>query len=163
MHHIKPIDTKVIYLYDLPSDNYTSVKLAQFIQAKTGYKLNQIPQVRRELNKPHYSAVVKIDDPDKYKEVAKALRHFQFEGHPCRGLPYQTEFLGSNLSSLKDNSLFVRKISKDIYSDKLEEEFSEYGDILSCKVSIDDDYKSRGYGFICYRDQESADKALKSR
>jgi polyadenylate-binding protein len=48
--------------------------------------------------------------------------------------------------------LFVRKLDKSIYSDELEKKFKEHGEILSCKVSIDEDYKSRGYGFICFKD-----------
>jgi RNA recognition motif-containing protein len=56
--------------------------------------------------------------------------------------------------------LFVRKLDKAIFSDGLEKKFSEHGDILSCKVSINEDYTSRGYGFICYKDQVSVDKAL---
>lgn len=59
-----------------------------------------MPQVRRELNKPFYSAIVKIDNADKYKDVVEALRYFDFDGHPCRGLPYQTDLLGSNISRL---------------------------------------------------------------
>jgi polyadenylate-binding protein len=56
--------------------------------------------------------------------------------------------------------LFVRKLEKDVFSGDLEKKFKEHGEILSCKVSINEDYTSRGYGFICYKDQESADKAL---
>lgn len=38
--------------------------------------------------------------------------------------------------------------------------FKGYGDIISCKVSINEDYSSRGYGFVCFRDPESASRAL---
>lgn len=114
-----PVDTKIIYLYDLPPKEFTSTKLAKFIYAKTGYHLEVMPQVTRDVTKPFYSARIKIENAEKYELVLKALRYFEFEGHPCRGLPYQNDLLGVNVTRLADHNLFVRKLPKDIYSDKL--------------------------------------------
>ena len=68
--------------------------------------------------------------------------------------------LGSNVNRLIDHNLFIRKISKQVDSKSLEEEFKKYGDIISCKVSINEDHTSRGYGFVCFRDPEAAARAL---
>lgn len=38
-----PVDTKIIYLYDLPQKKYTSTQLAKLIYAKTGYHLEVMP------------------------------------------------------------------------------------------------------------------------
>jgi hypothetical protein len=38
----------VVYFYDLPKDEYTSVKLATLIKSKSGVEVQQ-PQVRRDL------------------------------------------------------------------------------------------------------------------
>jgi hypothetical protein len=79
-----------------------------------------MPQVTRDVTKPFYSARIKIENPEKYDLVLAKLRYFEFEGHPCRGLPYQTDLLGANVTKLADHNLFVRKLPKDIYfSDKL--------------------------------------------
>ena len=59
-----------------------------------------------------------------------------------------------------DQNLFIRKISKNMDSKSLEDEFKKYGDIISCKVSINKDHSSRGYGFVCFRDPEAASRAL---
>jgi hypothetical protein len=83
----------VFFLYDLPQNNYTSTKLAKLIQSKTGYKLEKMPIVIRSLAKPFYTVQIEIDDIDKYQEVAKKLRYFKFEGHPCRGLAYQSNYV----------------------------------------------------------------------
>jgi polyadenylate-binding protein len=56
--------------------------------------------------------------------------------------------------------VFIRKIGKDLKSDDLEKEFSKFGGIISCKVSLSEDYKSRGYGFVCFSDSEYAKAAL---
>ena len=57
-------------------------------------------------------------------------------------------------------NMFIRKIPKNLTSEDLEKQFKQYGDIISTKVSIEEDYKSRGYGFVCFRDPESAAQAL---
>lgn len=89
MQQIKSfVDTKIIYLYDLPPKEYTSTKLAKYIYAQTGYHLEVMPQVTRDLTKPFYSARIKIENSEKFELVMNALRYFTFEGHPCRGLPY---------------------------------------------------------------------------
>lgn len=62
-----------------------------------------------------------------------------------------------------DQNVFVRKIPKSIFSAELEKVFSVYGEIISCKVSINEDYTSRGYGFVCFKDSESAMRALLDR
>jgi hypothetical protein len=98
MQQIKSlVDTKIIYLYDLPHKEYTSTKLAKFIFAETGYHLETMPQVTRDLTKPFYSARIKIDNQEKFDLVLSKLRYFKFEGHPCRGLPYQNDLLGVNI------------------------------------------------------------------
>jgi len=153
-------DTNIIYLYDLSSKNYTSTALAKVIKDLTGYNLEHMPQVRRDPGKPFYTAVIKIDNPDTFIEVAQKLRYFQLEGKPCRALPYQTDLLGSNVTRLMEQNLFVRKIPKDIHSEGLESMFKCYGDVISCKVSINEDHSSRGYGFVCFRDPEAAARAL---
>lgn len=95
-------DTNIIYLYDLSSKNFTSTALAKVIKDLTGYSLEHMPQVRRDPSKPFYTAVIKIDNPDKFVEVAQKLRYFSLEGKPCRALPYQTDLLGSNVTRLVD-------------------------------------------------------------
>jgi RNA recognition motif-containing protein len=40
--------------------------------------------------------------------------------------------------------------------------FSDCGEVKSLKVSLNRDFSSRGYGFICFKDKEGAEKALKS-
>lgn len=119
-----------------------------------------MPQVRRDPGKPFYSAVIKIENPDKFHEVASKLRFFTLEGKPCRALPYNSELLGSNVNRLHQQNVFVRKIPKELQSQGLEEEFKKYGDVISSKVSLNEDHSSRGYGFVCFKDPEAASRAL---
>ena len=59
---LPPRQQNVIYFYDLPKNDYTSTKLATLIKQKSGVDVQQ-PQVRRDINKPFYTAVIRIDDP----------------------------------------------------------------------------------------------------
>lgn len=116
--------------------------------------------MRRDLNKPFYSAVIQINDEAKFKEVAKALRYFNIKGKQCRALPFTNELLGSNVTKLAEHNIFVRRVPKDLIGQNFEEQFSPFGEIISCKVSLNEDHSSRGYGFVCFRDAASASAAL---
>lgn len=87
---VAPENTNILYLYDLPKSQFTSIRLAEIIKETTGYDLvgHSMPQVTRDINKPFYTARVKIEPQDKFEEVSKKLRYFSFNGKPCRGLPY---------------------------------------------------------------------------
>ena len=57
---------------------------------------------------------------------------------------------------LSEQNIFVRHIPKDIFAEGLEKHFAKFGDIISCKVSLNEDHTSRGYGFVCFKDPEAA-------
>lgn len=59
-------------------------------------------------------------------------------------------------------NLFVKNLSSSIDSVKLNEIFSKFGNILSCKVAVTPDGKSRGYGFVQFDSAESSNAAIDS-
>ena len=86
-----------LYLYDLPKAEATSTKLASVLQTKTGIVLTRIPQIRRDLNRPFYSAVMQIPEEDKFILACKEMRYFELApGKPSRALPFDNDLLGSN-------------------------------------------------------------------
>ena len=58
--------------------------------------------------------------------------------------------------------MFVRKVPKSLKSGELEDIFATHGEIISCKISLNEDYSSRGYGFVCFKEPQSTEKALKA-
>ncbi|KAI3916575.1 hypothetical protein MKW98_026317 [Papaver atlanticum] len=57
-------------------------------------------------------------------------------------------------------NLFVKNLNDSIDNVRLQEVFSEFGNIMSCKVAMSQDGKSKGYGFVQFESEVSANQAL---
>merc|ERR1711957_770065 len=135
--NMAPEKKNLLYLYDLPKNEFTSVKLAEILK-NAGIELELKPQVRRDPTKPFYSCIVCIKDDTQFKKASEVLRYFTIEGKQCRGLAFDPTLLGSNLTKTNEQcSIFV------------------------LKIPMDEDHTSRGYGFITYENPEDAALATK--
>jgi polyadenylate-binding protein len=153
-----------IYLYDLPKKEVSSIKIAQAFKDKAGVTLadSQKPQIKKDLTKPFYTAMVNIKDPDQFKQACEKMRYFDIEGKPCRALPFDRQLLGSNKEKLISQNIFVRAPKHMLHED-LHKTFEQFGPIKSLKASLNPDYSSRGYGFICFENPESAQRAIEAK
>jgi len=104
--------------------------------------------------------MVKINDPEKFKKSCEKMRYFEIDGKPCRALPFDKELLGSNKQKLVDHNVFVRKLPSELKAPELEDYFKKYGDVKSLKISLNQDYTSRQYGFVCFQQPDAAQKAI---
>lgn len=153
-----------LYLYDLPKDKLTSTTLATFLKSKTNVVLSRIPQIRRDINRPFYSAIITIPEVEQFQAVCKEMRYFELEeGKPSRGLPYDNDLLGSNTTKISDHNIFVRKIPETFTPKDLDDFFSKFGPIKSLKISLNSDHTSRKYGFVCFAEAASASAALEAQ
>ncbi|KAL2509150.1 Polyadenylate-binding protein 7 [Forsythia ovata] len=57
-------------------------------------------------------------------------------------------------------NVFVKNLSDSIDSVKLQELFQKFGNVLSCKVVTSDDGKSKGYGFVQFDSEISANASI---
>lgn len=62
----------------------------------------------------------------------------------------QQQFQGVNL--------YVKNIDDSFTDEKLREEFEKFGKITSVKVMLDDYGRSKGFGFVCFENADSASK-----
>lgn len=96
----------LLYFYDLPT-NVTSIKIASLVKEKCGIELEIKPQIRRDVGRYFYTAIVKITDQEKFNLAKEKLKYPAFpkdeEGKKiveCRVLPFDKEFMGPYKSKL---------------------------------------------------------------
>ncbi|KAI1699026.1 RNA recognition motif domain-containing protein [Ditylenchus destructor] len=60
-------------------------------------------------------------------------------------------------------TIFVGGLSKQTSGETFHKHFSQFGDVFECSIAKNNAGSSRGFGFVDYTSQKSADSALKSR
>jgi RNA recognition motif-containing protein len=158
-----------MYLYDLPKDHVSSIKIAEAFKNKCNGVIEQKPQIRRDYFRPFYSAIVSIPDQNLYKKACEEMRYFEIQGDKpdekfqCRALPFDNSLLGSNKEKLANNNVFYKAAANEILQyDNLETKFNQYGKIKSLKISLNPDHSQKGFAYVCFENQESATNAAQN-
>jgi hypothetical protein len=73
----------------------TKVKIAKVIKDEAGVDIDIEPQIKRDIGRHFYTAMVKINDQESFKKVLEKLKYPVIEGKQCRALPFNPEFLGN--------------------------------------------------------------------
>ncbi|KAI5986123.1 hypothetical protein EDD15DRAFT_1595280 [Pisolithus albus] len=83
------------------------------------------------------------------------LNHTLISGRPCR-----IEWFRPNAMN-GQGTIFVRNIDEQVDEKVLRDAFATFGTILFCKIIIDDQGRSKGYGRVRFESAEAAESAIK--
>ncbi|KAK9286664.1 hypothetical protein L1049_015064 [Liquidambar formosana] len=94
------------------------------------------------------------------QDAARALDVLNFT--PLNGKPIRIMYSHRDPSTRKSGAgnIFIKNLDKGIDHKALHDTFSTFGSILSCKVATDSSGQSKGYGFVQFDNEESAQKAI---
>ena len=103
-------------------------------------------------------AYVNFENPADAERVLDTMNYHPIMGRPCRIMRSQRD---SSLRRSGVGNVFIKNLDGSIDNKALYDIFSGFGKILSCKVMMNyDNSLSKGYGYVQFDTQESADLAI---
>ncbi|CAG8569753.1 9836_t:CDS:2 [Ambispora gerdemannii] len=91
------------------------------------------------------------------ERALETLNYTSIKNKPCRIMWSQRD---PALRKTGTGNIFIKNLDKTIDNKALHDTFSAFGNILSCKVAMEDG-SSKGYGFVHYETAEAAENAIK--
>ncbi len=104
-------------------------------------------------------AYVNFSSAQDAERALETLNYYAIKGRPIRIMWKQRD---PSMRKSGAGNIFIKNIDASVTSRDLLDTFSQFGNILSCKVATSDDGKSKGFGFVQYQTREEAERAVKS-
>ncbi|TKY46112.1 Polyadenylate-binding protein 3 [Spatholobus suberectus] len=95
------------------------------------------------------------------QDAANAMEHLNFT--PLNGKSIRIMFSHRDPSIRKSGyaNVFIKNLDTSIDNKALHDTFAAFGPVLSSKVALDSSGQSKGYGFVQFDNEESAQNAIK--
>ncbi|CDS07593.1 hypothetical protein LRAMOSA01542 [Lichtheimia ramosa] len=102
-------------------------------------------------------AYVNFHSSDDAERAMDTMNYSLIKGRPCRIMWSQRD---PALRKTGSGNVFIKNLDPTIDNKALHDTFSAFGNILSCKIALDETGQSKGYGFVHYDTEEAATTAI---
>ncbi|GMH23247.1 hypothetical protein Nepgr_025090 [Nepenthes gracilis] len=93
-------------------------------------------------------------------DAARALDVFNFTPFNGKAIRIMYSHRDPSIRKSGTGNIFIKNLDKSIDHKALHDTFSSFGNILSCKIATDANGNSKGYGFVQFDNEESAQNAI---